>query len=95
MNDTMTLTDDIILALGGDITDNIRHIVQNHIASGKADLIQSGIVSSKVVESDPLIYTALFQYVLSQMDNVERREVAENSYAIQKDKLRRHIDYIK
>lgn len=93
-NDTNTLVSDIELALGGDVSQHIDRIIRMHIGSGKADLIEAGIVEAKVTESDPLIYTALFQYVMSLMDNIDRRQIAHDSYELQKDKLRHHVDYI-
>lgn len=69
-------------------------IYQTYIEAGKKDLIEAGIVSTKVVESDPLIYSALVSFVLSMCDTYEYREMSANAYALQKDQLRHYGDYI-
>lgn len=69
-------------------------IYQTYIEAGKRDLIEAGIVSTKVVESDPLIYSALVSFVLSMCDTYEFREMSANAYALQKDQLRHYSDYI-
>lgn len=69
-------------------------ILTNFIEAGKRDLVEAGIVSTKVVESDALIYSALVSYVLSMMDTYEYREMSANAYALQKDQLRHYSDYI-
>ena len=68
-------------------------LLQNFINAGKRDLIESGIVESKVVETDPLIYSALISFVLAMMDTYEYRELSANAYALQKDQLRHYQDY--
>ena len=69
-------------------------IYQTYIEAGKRDLIEAGIVSTKVVESDPLIYSALISFVLAMCDTYEYREMSANAYALQKDQLRHYSDYI-
>ena len=69
-------------------------ILQMLIDAGKKDLIEAGIVSTKVVESDALIYSALISYVCGMFDTYEYRELSMNTYRLQKDQLRHHIDYI-
>lgn len=69
-------------------------IIQSFIETGKMDLIESGIVSTKVVETDKLIYSALVSFVLSMMDTYEYRESSANAYALQKDQLRHYQDYL-
>ena len=69
-------------------------IINTFINTGKQDLIQSGIISSKVVDTDPLIYSALVSFVLSMLDTYEYRELSANAYALQKDQLRHYVDYI-
>lgn len=69
-------------------------ILQTYIQAGKKDLIEAGIVSTKVVESDALIYSALVSFVLSMCDTYEYREMSANAYALQKDQLRHYSDYI-
>ena len=60
-------------------------IITGYINSGIADLKAIGIVEEKVNESDPLIHTAIFTYVLSFLD--------VNSYNLQKDYLRHLKEY--
>ena len=43
-------------------------IIGMYIKSGKQDLIEMGIASYRVNESDPLIYSAIVSYVLSLLD---------------------------
>lgn len=69
-------------------------IINTFIQAGKNDLIEAGIVSTKVVESDALIYSALVSFVLSMLDSYEYREMSANAYALQKDQLRHYQDYI-
>lgn len=69
-------------------------ILQTFIDAGIKDLIESGIVQSKVVVTDPLIYSALISFVLSMMDTYEYRELSANAYALQKDQLRHYTDYL-
>lgn len=73
--------------------DEFDNIIQISIDSSKADLIACGINTNKVVESDPLIYSAIVSYVKSFID-VENSELYLNSYALQKDALRHYSDYI-
>lgn len=88
------LASDIKLALGGDVTDSIDGIINNFINAGKNDLAQVGIKQTKIVETDPLIYSALMSFVLGMMDTYEYRELSANAYALQKDQLRHYSDYI-
>lgn len=69
-------------------------ILQNFISAGKMDLIQAGIIQSKVIETDPLIYSALVSFVLSMMDTYEYRDLSANAYALQKDQLRHYQNYV-
>ena len=64
------------------------------IDAGKKDLEMAGIVQSKIVETDPLIYSALVSFVLSMMDTYEYRELSANAYALQKDQLRHYQEYL-
>lgn len=68
-------------------------IIQTFIEAGKKDLIEAGVIQSKVVETDPLIYSALISFVLSMLDTYEYRELSANAYALQKDQLRHYKDY--
>lgn len=93
-NDTHSqLFNDIKVELGGDITDMIDNSISMYIDAGKLDLQMAGIVQSKIVETDALIYCALKSFVLSMMDNYEYRELNANAYALQKDQLRHYISY--
>ena len=68
--------------------------LQMFIDAGKKDLEMAGIVQSKIVETDPLIYSALVSFVLSMMDTYEYRELSANAYALQKDQLRHYQKYL-
>lgn len=70
-------------------------ILTTFIIAGKKDLQEAGIIQSKIIESDALIYSALVSYVLSMMDTYEYREMSANAYALQKDQLRHYNDYIR
>lgn len=78
----------------GYTTSQFDAILQTFINAGKQDLIQVGIIQSKVVESDPLIYSALVSFVLSMCDTYEYREMSANAYALQKDQLRHYQEYM-
>lgn len=95
-NDTQhtQLFKDIKFALGEDITDKIDSSIEMFIEAGKNDLAMAGIVSSKIVETDALIYSALMSFVLSMVDTYEYRELSANAYALQKDQLRHYNEYI-
>jgi len=69
-------------------------IITMYINGAKMDLIQAGIVESKVVETDSLIYSAIVSYVLSMFDTYDYRELSYNAYVLQKDQLRHYKDYI-
>lgn len=68
-------------------------ILNTYIAAAKQDLIHSGIIPSKVVETDSLIYSAIVSYVLSMVDTYDYRELSANAYALQKDQLRHYSEY--
>lgn len=88
------MLDDIKLALGYKSTTQFDTIINTFVEAGKADLIQGGIVQSKVDTSDPLIYSAVMSFVLSMMDTYEYRELSASCYALQKDQLRHNVNYI-
>lgn len=67
-------------------------IITSYINSCISDLKAIGIADSKVVDTDPLIHTAILTYVLSFLD-VNNGEMYTNSYALQKDVLRHLIEY--
>lgn len=87
------MLDDIKKVLGLNNT-QFDTLLQTFINAGKKDLIEAGIVEAKVVETDPLIYSALISFVLAMMDTYEYRELSANAYALQKDQLRHYQDYI-
>lgn len=93
-NDTSTLVADVKKALGDIATTKFDTIINNFILAGKKDLVEAGIIENKVVESDPLIYSALMSFVLSLMETYEYRELNANAYALQKDQLRHYSDYV-
>lgn len=68
-------------------------ILNTYIASAKQDLIHSGIIQDKVVETDSLIYSAIVSYVLSMVDTYDYRELSANAYCLQKDQLRHYSEY--
>lgn len=93
-NDTNTLLSDLKLILGYS-TNKLDNILTNFIDAGKKDLKLIGIKEELVVESDPLIYSALTSFVLSMVDTYEYRELSANAYALQKDQLRHYTEYKK
>ena len=87
------MTTDIKKLLGILNTDEFDGIIAMYIETAKADLEGVGIASSSVVETDPLIYSAIVAFVLSQMDT-ENAELYANAYALQKDTIRHLGNYI-
>lgn len=69
------------------------NIIEKYISAAKEDLKAVGIVPSKVVESDALVYSALVSYILSLLD-VPNADLYANAYALQKDALRHNKNYI-
>lgn len=67
--------------------------IQYFIEAAKMDLMQAGIAQQKIIESDPLIYSAITSFVLSMIDTYEYRELSANAYALQKDQLRHYKEY--
>ena len=67
--------------------------INTFINAAKADLNAAGIVSTKIYESDPLIYSAIMSFVLSMIDTYDYRELSANAYALQKDQLRHYKEY--
>lgn len=88
-----TLLDELKKVLGYYNT-NFDGIIEKFIGAGKKDLVMAGIHESRVDESDPLIFSALYSYVLSMIDTYEFRELSASAYALQKDELRHHIEYL-
>ena len=88
----MTMIDDVKEVLGID-HDNFDTQISTFIDAGKMDLEMAGILPSLIVETDPLIYSAVMSFTLSMIDTYEYRELSANAYAIQKDQLRHYRSY--
>lgn len=67
-------------------------IIQTTINSAKADLKACGIAENKIIETDPLIYSAIISYTKAFID-VENSELYMNAYGMQKDALRHYGSY--
>lgn len=67
-------------------------IITQWIEAAKLDLKSIGIVDTLINTPDDLVKTAIFTYVLSQLD-VVNAELYSNSYALQKDVLRHLTEY--
>lgn len=87
------MLNDIKLVLGIKNSTAFDNVLNSYILTGKKDLEMSGIVPSKILETDPLIYSALMSFVLSMCDTYEYRELSANAYMIQKDQLRHYQAY--
>ena len=87
------MTTDIKKLLGILNTTAFDNIIAMYIETAKADLKNVGISAASVVETDPLIYSAIVAFVLSQMDT-ENAELYANAYALQKDTIRHLGNYI-
>jgi len=87
------MLDDIKTILGIKNSTDFDDILTMYIATAKADLQSAGILSSKIVETDALIYSAIISFVLSMADTYEYRELSANCYALQKDQLRHYKEY--
>ncbi len=83
-----------IKKIQGICNNDFDNVINNSIASAKADLKAIGIVSSKIDKDDALIRTAILTYVLSFLD-VNNSEMYANSYLLQKDVLRHISEYTK
>ena len=67
--------------------------INTFIMTAKKDLEAAGISAAKIVEEDPLVYSAIMSFVLSMIDTYEYRELSANCYMIQKDQLRHYQTY--
>lgn len=67
--------------------------IDMYIEAGKKDLEMAGIVPALILETDPLIYSALVSFTLSMIDTYDYRELSANAYALQKDQLRHYKEY--
>lgn len=77
----------------GIYSDSLDPIIQAYILGAKMDLQMAGILTEQINESDPLIYSAIVSYVLSNIDTYEYRELSADSYSKQKDQLRHYGKY--
>lgn len=68
-------------------------IINNYIDAAKMDLEAAGILKGKIVDTDNLIYSAIFCFVQSKFD-IDNSEMFLNSYNLQKDCLRHNTNYI-
>lgn len=88
----MAMIDDVKKVLGISHTQFDTQLT-TFINAAKKDLEMVGIKQSLIVETDPLIYSAIMSFTLSMMDTYEYRELSANAYAIQKDQLRHYRSY--
>lgn len=88
----MAMIDDIKKELGINHTQFDTQLAM-FISAAKNDLKMAGINESLIIETDPLIYSAIMSFVLSMQDTYEYRELSANCYAIQKDQLRHYTYY--
>ena len=87
------MLEDVKKVLGIKNSDDFDGIIQTYINAALADLKSVGLISSLVVTTDPLIYSAVMSYVLSLLDT-ENAELYSNAYSLQKDTLRHLGQYI-
>lgn len=86
------MTGDVKKVLGINHTD-FDTIIDNYVKSGLKDLKQAGLIATTVVQSDPLIYSAVMSYCLSLLDT-QNAELYANAYRLQKDELRHFAEYV-
>lgn len=67
-------------------------MINTWIESAKLDLKSVGIVDTLVNNPNSLIESAIIRYVLSFID-ISNAEMHANSYALQKDTLKRNSEY--
>lgn len=87
------MVEDVKKVLGIKNSVDFDGIIQTYINAGLSDLKSAGLISSLVVTTDPLIYSAVMSYVLSLLDT-ENAELYANAYSLQKDTLRHLGQYI-
>lgn len=88
----MAMIDDVKQVLGISHT-HFDTMITSFINAGKKDLEMAGIKPSLIVDTDPLIYSAIMSFTLSMIDTYEYRELSANAYALQKDQLRHYQSY--
>lgn len=85
------LKDDIKLYMG--INNNgFDEIISNFIESAKADMQSQGIPADLIVETDRLIYSAMFSYAMSQLDS-DNAPMFYDVYRIKLDQIRKNLYY--
>ena len=65
--------------------------IQFNIESARAELIRSGVPSSKVGEDDSLVQQAIITYCLMNMNDEDKYEMYFNAFTYQQDNLRKTI----
>lgn len=86
------LLDDIKLFMG--INNNgFDEIINNFIDSAKSDMQSQGIPTDLIVESDRLVYSALFSYVMAQLDT-DNAPMYYDTYRIKCDQIRKNTSYV-
>ena len=86
------LKDDIKLFMGIN-NDGFDEIISNFIDSAKMDMQSQGIPADSIVESDRLVYSALFSYTMAQLDT-ENSPMYYDTYKIKLDQIRKNISYV-
>ena len=86
------LKDDIKLFMGINNT-GFDDIISNFIDSAKSDMQSQGIPADLIVESDRLIYSAIFSYVMGEL-NEANAEMYKDAYRIKLDQIRKNISYM-
>ena len=86
------LKDDIKLFMGIN-NDGFDGIISNFIDSAEMDMQSQGIPAELIVESDRLVYSALFSYVMAQLDT-ENAPMYYDTYRIKLDQIRKNISYM-
>ena len=86
------LKDDIKLFMGIN-NDGFDEIINNFINSAITDMQSQGIPAELTTESDHLVYSALFSYVMAQLDT-ENAPMYYDTYRIKLDQIRKNINYV-
>jgi uncharacterized phage protein (predicted DNA packaging) len=88
------LIDKVKLALRFD-DDSLDEDIQDSIDAAKADLKLSGVLETKIVDTDPLIVRAIKIYCKSEFSTDEKESIRyRNSYDMLKTHLSLSTDYI-
>lgn len=86
------LRDDIKLFMGINTT-GFDEIIDNFIDSAKTDMQAQGIPAELVVETDRLVYSALFSYVMANLDT-DNSAMYFDVYRIKCDQIRKNTSYM-